>query len=310
MQGTRRPVKSREFIGDLLLSGSWTEARERVGEWLERWLFTPASGISLSPACAELVRYSLLPPGKALRPSLYLVCLSGLGVPMESGRNGALALECVHTYSLIHDDLPCMDDDDLRRGRPSAHVRFSEAEAVLSGDALLTLSFELLGNEAPEVAGAMVKALAIAAGGGGMVDGQLLDMAATGCTGSESACQAIHERKTAALIGAAMSMAAIRARRPPEEVLEMKSMGEDLGLIFQLVDDILDVDALAGELGKTTGKDAAQGKLTYPAAVGMEKSKEILEKLVASALARCERLPLENSGEIRSLIHFLHQRRH
>lgn len=267
------------------------------------------------PACppliAEAMRYSLLAGGKRLRPILTLAAAEAVLERHSAGTRqtavclplvmrGACAVELIHTYSLVHDDLPSMDDDDLRRGRPTAHVVYGEGTAVLTGDALLTQAFQILARQQPhdppgseERQLRALARLAEAAGACGMVGGQVLDLAATGTipattddTGSATADAAIremHERKTGALIGAAAVTGAILAGGDQRTILAVDEYAAQLGLAFQIVDDILDVEGSVENLGKTAGKDAAAGKSTYPAIHGLERSRELAAEAVTAA---------------------------
>jgi geranylgeranyl diphosphate synthase type II len=201
------------------------------------------------------------------------------------------ALEFIHTYSLIHDDLPAMDDDDLRRGQPTCHKKFGEATAILAGDGLLTLAFETLAG-APIEASRRVRVISeIAAGAGtvrGMVAGQVADLEAEGKEPDAAALEYIHRSKTAALIRASVAAGAIAAGASDADVARLRSFGENIGWAFQVVDDILDVEESSTSLGKTAGKDQVQKKLTYPAVYGLEKSRNISLVLAGSALRELE----------------------
>jgi geranylgeranyl diphosphate synthase type II len=224
------------------------------------------------------MRYSLLAPAKRIRPVLLLAVGESLGVEPERFRYAACAIECVHTYSLIHDDLPAMDDDTLRRGRPTCHVRFGEGTAILAGDGLLTLAFELLGTcpflrAHPAIGVEVVRRLAYYAGPYGMVAGQWMDMAAGPATPSVEHVLSIHRRKTAALITAAVEIGGLMAEAPPAMMEALRTYGEAVGIAFQIVDDILDLTVPSERLGKTPGKDLQASKATYPRAVGLEQAR-------------------------------------
>ena len=250
------------------------------------------------PACpaplAEAMRYSVFAGGKRFRPILTLAAAEAALPPRggssdadEAARTlalgGACAIELVHTYSLVHDDLPAMDDDTLRRGRPTSHVVFGEGLAVLVGDALLTQAFTLLSGPppgtAPGVEARRLRAaarVAEAAGAAGMVGGQALDLAGAASDAGrdpEAALRGVHERKTGALIRAAAAVGAILAGGDEKTVRAVDVYAAHLGLAFQIVDDILDVEGATADLGKTAGKDAAAGKPTYPALLGLERSR-------------------------------------
>lgn len=238
------------------------------------------------------MRYSLLAAGKHFRPVLFLSCLEELGQPALNGRLTALALECLHTYSLIHDDLPCMDDDDYRRGQLSAHRRFGEAQAVLSGDALLTLAFELVAHEPESVSGQLARELARAAGAAGMVAGQLTDLEMEGRDAGVKELETMHRLKTGALLSACTAMAGLRAHVAGTEVSALRGIGEEIGLIFQIRDDILDVVSNLEHIGKNVGKDARRGKLTYPGLLGLEGARAALRDRAGRARSAMEDLGL------------------
>ncbi|HEX8352804.1 MAG TPA: farnesyl diphosphate synthase [Pyrinomonadaceae bacterium] len=242
------------------------------------------------PAVHAAVRWSLFAPAKRFRPLLVFSAGETFGAPPRELIRTACAFELLHTYSLVHDDLPAMDDDDLRRGRPTCHVRFGEATAILAGDALQTLAFQTLAED--ESLGAtlrvrLVSELARAAGTpGGMVAGQAHDLAAEArpdVRGEE--LELIHRRKTGALIAAAARSGALVAGASPEEVAAVDAYAHDLGLLFQITDDLLDVTATASDLGKTPGKDARVGKATYPALYGLEAARRRALDVFESACA-------------------------
>ena len=237
--------------------------------------------------------YSLLGGGKRLRPVLLLVTrdifLRGGPDPMPA----ACALEFIHTYSLIHDDLPAMDDDDLRRNRPSSHKRFDEATAILAGDALLTQAFWLLadayGSGSEREGMRVVMEIAYAAGSEGMVGGQILDTMGTGCDLTREQLELIHRTKTGALIRAAVRCGAILGGAGDDDLEVLTRCAENMGLAFQVVDDVLDVEGCPEELGKTVGKDESQGKTTYVTLMGVAGSREFARSLalaVRDALGR------------------------
>ena len=234
------------------------------------------------------MRYSLESPGKRLRAVLVLMCCElASGKTNPDADTAACAIEMVHTYSLIHDDLPAMDNDDFRRGRPSCHKQFGEATAILAGDALLTMAFELLSSRITrqDMAVKLISILAKAAGAAGMIAGQMGDMEAQNRKGDLKMLEYIHQHKTAKMFEAACSMGAITAGANKEQLEKLGQFGLKLGLCFQIADDILDVLASSKDLGKTAGKDAAQGKLTYPSLIGLEKSKYHARELTQEALA-------------------------
>jgi geranylgeranyl diphosphate synthase type II len=242
----------------------------------------------MHPRIADALRYTLESPGKRLRAALVLFCCELVaGKTNKDADIAAAAIEMVHTYSLIHDDLPAMDDDDFRRGRLSCHRQFDEATAILAGDAMLTLAFELLARMIinPAMATRLIAALAQAAGGAGMISGQMADLLAENKKGNPKLLGYIHTNKTAKMFEAACKMGAITGGASESEIKHLACYGLKLGLGFQIADDILDVTAGTEQLGKTAGKDAAQGKLTYPVLVGIKKSRKLAEKITSEAVA-------------------------
>jgi geranylgeranyl diphosphate synthase type II len=232
------------------------------------------------------MRYSVFAGGKRLRPALVLLASDLCGGQQADAVPPACAIELVHTYSLIHDDLPAMDNDDFRRGRPSCHRAFDEATAVLAGDALLTLAFEILARPPVQDRTApLVAELARAAGAAGMLAGQMADMVLEGREPTAEAVGFIHEHKTAALIAACLRLGAGAARADAATTDRLGRFGRAVGLAFQITDDALDVEASSKQLGKTAGKDAASGKVTYPAVFGLAESRRRADELIAEALA-------------------------
>jgi len=239
----------------------------------------------------EAIRYALFAPGKRIRSALVLWCCELVSLPKvgvnRSAEIAAAAIEMVHTYSLIHDDLPAMDNDDLRRGLPTCHKAFNEATAILTGDALLTLAFEILAKEVDDAAVAvrLIGELAGAAGPAGMIAGQMADLRAEGKNGGEEILEYIHINKTAKMFRCAAAMGAICGGAGKKEYDYLCEYGLKIGLGFQIADDILDVSASSEQLGKTAGKDAKAAKCTYPAVVGMKKAKELERRLSDEAVA-------------------------
>jgi geranylgeranyl diphosphate synthase type II len=239
------------------------------------------------PRLAEAMRYSLLAPGKRLRPMLALMAAEACGGDVLSAMPAACAAEMVHAYSLIHDDLPAMDDDDLRRGRPTCHKVFGEAMAILAGDALLALAFEVLakGTRSAEVAAACCVALAEAAGPCQLVGGQADDVAGQG--GSQDVLESIHSRKTGAMICVSLRLGAMAVGARQRQLAALDEYGRRLGLAFQVTDDLLDVCSDEATLGKRVGKDAEKGKLTFPGLLGVDQSAAYAKQLIMEA---CESL--------------------
>ena len=235
----------------------------------------------------EAMRYSLLAGGKRLRPILCLASCELVGGDPQRAMSTACALEMVHTMSLIHDDLPAMDDDDLRRGRPTNHKMFGEATAILAGDGLLCRAFEMVAARSPGVPAerllAIVARLASAAGAPGLVGGQMLDLDSEGKRVPLARLEEIHLRKTAALLEVSVTSGALVAGAGPELLALLSRYARNIGLAFQIIDDILDVTADSATLGKTAGKDERAEKSTYPALLGLEASRERACALVAEA---------------------------
>ena len=233
----------------------------------------------------EAMRYSLLGPGKRLRPLLVLMATEACGGRYQAAMPAACAVEMVHTYSLVHDDLPAMDDDDMRRGRPSCHVQFGEALAILVGDALLTRAFEVLARDIqpPDVAAACCAAMGRAAGPGELVGGQVDDIRAESHGGDLALLESIHRRKTGAMINLSLQLGALVAGAHDEQLEALGSYGSKLGLAFQIVDDILDLRGNEVLVGKRLRQDSARGKLTFPAVLGLEESERRAKVLVSEA---------------------------
>lgn len=225
----------------------------------------------------DAMRYATLNGGKRLRPFLVLNTASLFGVGESCAARVAAAVECVHSYSLAHDDLPCMDDDDLRRGKPATHKQFDEATAILAGDALLTIAFEILSDHAthedPHVRCELVRSLALAAGGQGMVAGQMIDLESQGQNLSIGAITRLQQLKTGALIAFACEAGAILGRASPRHRQALHAYAHDFGLAFQITDDLLDIEGKAEELGKSTGKDQAAAKATLITPLGAERAR-------------------------------------
>ena len=257
----------------------------------------------------EAIEYSVMAGGKRLRPALVLECAAACGSVNPSAVAAAAAVELVHTFSLVHDDLPAMDDDDLRRGRPTNHKVFGEAIAILAGDAMVAMAFEVLAAEAePGVVPELVSELARATGPLGMIGGQVLDMQGQNTALSLDALRALHAAKTGALLTASCRMGAIAAGATGERLQAVTLYGRSLGLAFQIVDDILDVTSTPAELGKATAKDAARGKNTYPALLGLEGSRAEAGRQLDLAIQAIEPVGAAADG-LRLLARFVVERR-
>lgn len=266
-----------------------TRCQARVESALDE-ILPPAS--VLPTRLHEAMRYTVLGTGKRIRPLLVYATGAALGVEADRLDRPASAVEMIHAYSLIHDDLPAMDDDDLRRGRPTCHRAFDEATAILAGDALQTLAFQALA-EAPGLSAesrvGMVAALARASGARGMVGGQAMDLAAEGTPLDLVMLENIHIHKTGALIRASVQMGILaHGELTPDRAERLDHYAKCLGLAFQIQDDVLDVEGETAEIGKTAGRDQALDKATYPALVGLAEAKEMASHLIGEAMASVE----------------------
>ncbi|MDT8435712.1 MAG: polyprenyl synthetase family protein [Gemmatimonadota bacterium] len=298
-----------------------TERRAEVEAALVRFLDDRLSGVPAGAAAP--IRYAVLSPGKRVRPLLliasYRAARCALGRPPAAGdavADLACSVELVHAYSLVHDDLPCMDDDVLRRGRPTAHVQFGAAAALLAGAALMPLAVEAILCAAVPLGltdgtvRRLVGCLCAASGATGMVGGQLLDLEAEGREVTAEGLEAIHSGKTARLIAASVAMGGIAAGLPPGEdgTARLERFGLRLGLAFQAIDDILDLRGDTRELGKEQGRDAALRKATYPGIFGLEEAERIGRELAGSAERELDGLPA--AEELRLLVRYIIDRRH
>ena len=271
----------RKPVSDVFTT-TWTKLAARVDAALKRFLpdeKTPPGELH------RAMRYSVFAGGKRLRPALCLLAGRMVGGRVSALMPAACALEMVHTYSLIHDDLPAMDDDDFRRGKPTSHKVFGEALAILAGDALLTLAFETVSRRTKDdtLAAELTRELSIAAGSDGMVGGQTFDILSEGKSPDAGLVEEIHRRKTAALIRASVRMGALVGGASKRELRDLTRFGEAVGLLFQVTDDLLDELGDDRRMGKRLHKDAERGKQTYPRVHGVEKSRALAEKLAAKA---------------------------
>ena len=285
------PISNDKTTETFALQSRWKELTVEVDSYLESCID------SLTESCPQILReamrYSLLSPGKRLRPILCLLGAEALGARVSDAMANAAAVEMIHSYSLIHDDLPAMDDDDLRRGRPTCHIQFDEATAILAGDGLQALAFEtiLTKTSVPEVAVQSCLMLAKAAGPEGMVGGQCDDLLAEKLGAAEKEVRAvdmlhaIHARKTGAMIRASVVLGGLAARGTTAELEKLAIYGDCIGIAFQIVDDLLDVESTSENTGKRTGKDSERGKLTFPGIYGVQTSRDRAEKLVEQAIA-------------------------
>jgi geranylgeranyl diphosphate synthase type II len=263
-------------------------ARRAMVEGALEAALAPADGVP--PRLLEAMRYAVFSGGKRVRPILALMACEAAPAPPERALPFACALELIHTYSLVHDDLPAMDDDDLRRGRPTVHVVYGEALAILAGDALLTEAFRVASAGAaaagiePAQALAIVATVAAAAGAAGMVGGQVADLEAEGTAPDLALVESIHRRKTAALIAAAVDAGAAAGAAAPPRRAALAAYGRALGLAFQVADDVLDADAPTLVTGKRVGRDADHGKVTYPAVLGLVGARRVARELLDRSL--------------------------
>ena len=280
-----------------------------VDRALDEWV--PAEKVA-PESIHRAMRYSLFAGGKRIRPILAIAAARTIGSETAGIENAACALELIHTYSLIHDDLPALDNDDLRRGRPTCHKVFGEALAVLAGDSLLTLAFEVL-SRLPGVAAErrilLVEELSRAAGTvGGMIAGQVHDIEGERQPPTAILLESIHRAKTGALLRASVRMGAIYTGANPEELGALSEYGEHAGLAFQIVDDVLDVEESSEALGKTAGKDQAQQKITFPAVYGLERSRQMAEQERQAAHAALD-LFGDRAARLRQIADFIVKRK-
>ena len=269
-----------------------------------------------SDTLTKAIRYSLMAGGKRLRPILCLAAAETVGCVSYAALPAACALEMIHTYSLIHDDLPAMDNDDLRRGKLTSHKAFDEATAILAGDALLTLAFEILSDEtgvlSPSNAAdrlAVIHAIAVAAGARGMICGQMMDIASEGVELDEDALKKIHLSKTGALIEASLYTGGVLGGGSLEEIHALKEYGTHIGLAFQVADDILNIEGDPSVMGKAAGTDQALNKSTYPSVMGIDHSKAYAKALIRQALKMLARFGTR-ADPLRAIAAFIIERNH
>jgi farnesyl diphosphate synthase len=279
----------------------WSGERlQRIEEALGRWVAADAPA-----GLGEAMRYAVLDGGKRLRPLLVLAACEAVDGHAEAGLRAACAVELIHAYSLVHDDMPCMDNDVLRRGKPTVHVKFGQAQALLAGDALQALAFELLAPEDaayPDgVQASLCRLLARAAGHAGMAGGQAIDLASVGRALDETQLREMHQRKTGALLRASVLMGAACGAADARAQAALGDYGAAVGLAFQVIDDILEVTADSATLGKTAGKDAAQAKPTYVSVLGLEPARRLARELLEQALAALARSGLPDTRALQGL---------
>jgi farnesyl diphosphate synthase len=302
---------------------AWSSARlTQVERSLEKWVTAdvPQGGAHGAPAqLIAAMRYAVLDGGKRLRPLLVLaaheaVCPVASEGSASAAMRAACAVELIHAYSLVHDDMPCMDNDVLRRGKPTVHVQFGEASALLAGDALQALAFELLtpqNGAVPEAMQARLCALlARAAGSAGMAGGQAIDLASVGLPLTELQLREMHELKTGALLQASVMMGAQCGAPSAQAVAALQSYGSAIGLAFQVVDDILDVTADSSTLGKTAGKDADNNKPTYVSLMGLQASRAYAQRLLVQAHTALDGSGLPQTQALRALAEMVVNRAH
>jgi geranylgeranyl diphosphate synthase type II len=289
---------------------SWIK---RTRALVEKALRASVPGLTTKPATIHrAMRYSLLSGGKRLRPLLCCAASEACGGTARPALPAACAVEMVHAYSLVHDDLPCMDDDALRRGKPTSHIVFGEGMAVLAGDALLTEAFAVLAKAKPRArhtAADLVAELARAAGSRGLIAGQVADLEAERRKPSEPALYFIHAAKTGMLLRASLILGAMCGGATSAQVAALDRFGFALGLAFQIQDDILDATQSAEKLGKTAGKDAAAGKLTFPALFGLPRSRELAARWTSDAVEALQPLG-PRAANLRGLADLMLRRQH
>ncbi len=304
-------MQSRAIRAGLPRSGTPEAALKAFAAEFEPVLADILRPLSDVPRLAEAMGYSLLDGGKRLRPFLLVTVADLYDAPCPSAMRAAAAVEMVHSYSLIHDDLPCMDDDVLRRGRETCHVRYDEATAVLAGDALLTEAFAVLADPRTDADPAcrieLVRLLAEAAGARGMVGGQMMDLLAEGEALAQDALERLHGLKTGAMIVCAVECGAVLGRAPVRERTALRDYARLLGLAFQVMDDVLDVSGTAEELGKTPGKDAVAEKSTFVSLLGLEGARAYAGELAARAAGAIE--TIRGTDQLRAVAAYIVRRR-
>lgn len=292
-----------------MLVSTIQEYQQRVDDQLKQRFSTLED---TAPQLKAAMTYGALLGGKRIRPFLVYSVGRMFGVELEKLDACAAAIECIHAYSLIHDDLPAMDDDELRRGQPTVHIAFDEATAILAGDALQTLAFEIVTEAVPEISSeqhiAMVRVLAKASGYRGMCGGQAIDLASTDKHIDLKALTQLHNMKTGALISCAVELALIAANAPKDQYAAMMDFARAVGLAFQVQDDILDIVATTEELGKPQGSDTESNKSTFPQLLGLQGAQDTAKQLIQEALSALAKLPY-NSQLIADFARYIIERR-
>ena len=288
---------------------AWSAGQlQAIEQALSRWVACPGDAPALA-GLGEAMRYAVLDGGKRLRPLLVMAGCAAVAGNGQAALRAACAVELIHAYSLVHDDMPCMDNDVLRRGKPTVHVRFGEAQALLAGDALQALAFELLtpddGSVESQTQARLCRMLAQAAGFQGMAGGQAIDLASVGLPLTSGQLHEMHRLKTGALLQASVMMGAACGAPSVQAQKALSDYGAAMGLAFQVVDDILDVTADAATLGKTAGKDAAQDKPTFVSLMGLAASRQYAQQLLAQALASLQASGLNDTRALQALADML-----
>jgi len=306
MRALRKPPK--EVPSSLNLQAFLEQCTAKVNRSLDKFL--PAA--TARPATIhKAMRYSIFAGGKRMRPALCLAAAQACGGPDSEALPLACAIECIHTYSLVHDDLPSMDNDDFRRGRPTCHKVFGEGIAVLAGDALLTIAFEIVSHAKPRRRydmSTLLREIAVAAGSEKLIAGQVADLEAEGKNVQRRELQFIHENKTAAILRSSVRLGAMSANADARKLSAITRFGQRLGLAFQIIDDILDVTQTSEILGKSAGKDVAAKKATYPAVIGLQKSRAEARRLTREAQNALSIFSNRNAEALHALANYLLER--
>ncbi|MDG5975711.1 polyprenyl synthetase [Hydrogenophaga taeniospiralis CCUG 15921] len=298
------------LLSDTLGFVAWREAQQAAVEHaLSGWVPLDAPA-----GLGEAMRYAVLDGGKRLRPLLVLATSAAVNGAPGAAMRAACAVELIHAYSLVHDDMPCMDNDVLRRGKPTVHVKFGEAQALLAGDALQALAFELLvpgdGSLEADMSVALCRLLALSAGAAGMAGGQAVDLASVGVALDQAALEAMHRQKTGALLQASVMMGAATGQTSEATRAQLARYGASLGLAFQVVDDILDVTADSATLGKTAGKDAACDKPTFVSLMGLDQAQAYADRVLDQAHEALRHSDLTHTDTLHALADWVGRRAH